>query len=209
MMNLDLSDVVPVAIATVKARLEEIEAFRLSFEDEEPVPVQVQEQEYVPSEPTRHNHPTRDIKRPGLCPACDEYHSIHRPQPKSTEKVDIPLPVPPGARRVSSSTSYNPERYVPYRVLWAKVIIRAAYDYALWRDSKDLRLKKFAQDAERWIFESSDLELSFESICFAFDFPVERIRQRTRAMTKDDVKKLEFRERHGRTDPGGLIGGND
>lgn len=101
------------------------------------------------------------------------------------------------------------ERYMPYRILWAKVIVRAAYDYALWKDAKDLRLRKFAEDAERWLFESSDLELSFENICFAFDFPVGHIRQRTKILTRDDVKKLEFRERQSRTDLlGDLANGN-
>lgn len=128
---------------------------------------------------------------------------------REPQKFEIPR-APGPSRKVPASTSYNAERYVPYRVLWAKVIIRAAYDYALWRDSKESRLRKFAQDAERWIFESSDLELSFENICFAFDFPVEKIRKRTRALTKQDVKKLEFRERHGRVDViGEAIGGND
>lgn len=93
---------------------------------------------------------------------------------------------------------YNPERYIPYRLLWAKVIIRAAYDYALWKDSKELRLRKYAQDAEKWLFEPSSIELGFESICFKFDFPIEKIRARARSLTKDDVKKLEFRERHGK-----------
>lgn len=104
------------------------------------------------------------------------------------------------SKRVSSNTSYNPERYVPYKVLWAKVIIRAAYDYALWKDSRDIRLHKCAKEAEQWLFESSSLELGFENICFAFDFPVERIRYRTRALTRDDVKKLEFLERHTKND---------
>jgi len=108
-------------------------------------------------------------------------------QVKRRQRVRSPLPL-----------SFNPERYVPYRLLWAKVIIRAAYDYALWKDSKELRLRKYAQDAERWLFESSSLELGFESICFKFDFPIDKIRERARKLTKDDVKKLEFRERHGR-----------
>lgn len=107
-----------------------------------------------------------------------------------------------------SSISYNAERYLPYRVLWAKVIIRATYDYALWKDSPDIRLRTYAQDAERWLFESSDLELSFENICFAFDFPVEKIRQKTRTLTKNDVKKLEFRERQGRGSSLGDTDGN-
>lgn len=100
--------------------------------------------------------------------------------------------------KVPLPNTYSPERYVPYRLLWAKVIIRAAYDYALWKDSKDLRLKKYAQDAEKWLFEPSTLELGFESICFKFDFPIDKIRSRAKLLSKDDVKKLEFRERHGR-----------
>ncbi len=104
------------------------------------------------------------------------------------------------SKRVSSNTSYNPERYVPFKVLWAKVIIRAAYDYALWKDSRDIRLRKCAQEAEQWLFDPSPLELGFENICFAFDFPVDRIRHRTRALTRDDVKKLEFLERHTKND---------
>lgn len=107
------------------------------------------------------------------------------------------------AKQVSSNTSYNPERYTPYKVLWAKVIIRAAYDYALWKDSRDIRLRKCAQEAEQWLFEPSSLELGFENICFAFDFPVERIRYRTRSLTRDDVKKLEFLERHTKNDIAG------
>jgi hypothetical protein len=99
-----------------------------------------------------------------------------------------------------ASISYNAERYLPYRILWAKVIIRATYDYALWRDSPDSRLRKFAQEAEKWLFEPSDLELSFENICFAFDFPIEKIRKKTRLLTRHDVKKLEFMDRHGRSD---------
>lgn len=125
-------------------------------------------------------------------------------------KAKPPAPAPLVRKPQAPSTDYNPERYVPYKVLWAKAIIRASYDYALWKDSKDLRLRKFAQDAEKWLFEPSTLELSFENICYAFDFPVERIRSRTRKLTKDDVKKLEFRERHGRAE---LLGepndGND
>lgn len=105
-------------------------------------------------------------------------------------------------RSVAISTTYSTELTLPYRILWAKVIVRAAYDYALWKDSSDIRLRRFADDAARWLFESPDpdLELSFENICFAFDFPVEKIRKKTRTLTREDVKKLEFRERQGRSD---------
>lgn len=95
-------------------------------------------------------------------------------------------------------TAFNPERYVPYRLLWVKVIIRAAYDYALWKESKDLRLKKYAQDAEKWLFDPSELVNSFENICYLFDLDIDEIRRYARALTREEVKKLEFRERQGK-----------
>jgi hypothetical protein len=37
-----------------------------------------------------HNHMTRDIKKPGVCPGCDEYHARHRAY------IDIVFAAPPG-----------------------------------------------------------------------------------------------------------------
>lgn len=140
--------------------------------------------------------PVVEAPRP---PRYQAVEHVVRVQVKTPKPVEIPA-APTRSRQIPASNAYSPERYVPIRVLWAKVIIRASYDYALWKDSKDLRLKKYAQEAERWMFEPSVHELSFENICFAFDFPTEKIRTRTRALTKNDVKKLEFRERHSRSD---------
>lgn len=203
-------NLVAVAVIEVRRQLKKISDFRTTlFPKADPKPQKPK------SEPRRtlHNHITRDIKPRGRCPGCDQYHDhIEKKRQmvsvRTPEKFEIPAPPKP-SRKVATSSTYNPERYVPYKVLWAKVIIRAAYDYALWKDSKDLRLRKFAQEAERWLFEPSDVELSFENICFTFDFPMERIRAKTRALTKADVKKLEFRERQGRADPGELTSGND
>lgn len=101
---------------------------------------------------------------------------------------------------------YNPERYVPYRILWIKVIFRAAYDYALWKNSPDLKLRKIAQDAAKWLFEPSALELGFENICFQYSFPLEQFRIFAKKLTREDVKKLEFRERTGKEPlPGELV----
>ena len=120
--------------------------------------------------------------------------------PRKTAQVRIPAPVAPSPirRAVTTTSTYNAERYIPYRILWIRVIVRAAYDYALWRESKEIRLRKIALDAERWLFEPSTLELGFESICEKYDFPVEKIRKRARLLTRDDVKKLEYRDRNGR-----------
>jgi hypothetical protein len=113
----------------------------------------------------------------------------------------LPTPVPPPARtyrprRSTSSGSSDP--YAPYRLLWVKVIIRAAYDYALWKDSKDLRHRKFAEDARKWLFDPSDLEFGLPNICEIWGFPLEKIRRFARNLTKEEVKKLEFKERQGR-----------
>lgn len=90
------------------------------------------------------------------------------------------------------------ERWAPARLLWIKVIIRAAYDYALWKDEKDIRKKKWAQDAENWLFKSSELLNGLESICYLLDIDVEAIRYKAKTLTKDQVKKMEFLERHGK-----------
>lgn len=98
------------------------------------------------------------------------------------------------------SGDFNPERYVPYRLLWAKVIIRAAFDYALWKDSKDVRLRKVAEEAGRWLFEPSTLVNSFETICNMFDLPAALLRGYAKKLTREGVKKIEFRERTSKTD---------
>ena len=36
------------------------------------------EEETAVTDPARHNHVTRDIKPPGTCPACDQYHERDR-----------------------------------------------------------------------------------------------------------------------------------
>jgi hypothetical protein len=117
-----------------------------------------------------------------------------------SESAPLPAPVPPPRvyrpRRSTSSGSSDP--YAPYRLLWVKVIIRAAYDYALWKDSKDLRHRKFAEDARKWLFDSSDLEFGLSNICEIWGLPLEKIRRFARNLTKEEVKKLEFKERQGR-----------
>lgn len=141
--------------------------------------------------------------------------SISKPKPEPVLPEFTPstkIEAPTHYKRSSTiSTTYNSELTLPYKILWAKVIVRAAYDYALWKNSDDIRLRRFADDAARWLFDSPDpdLELSFENICFAFDFPVEKIRKKTRTLTREDVKKLEFRERQGRSEILGEISDGD
>lgn len=93
-----------------------------------------------------------------------------------------------------------PERYAPVRLLWIKVIIRAAFDYALYRDHRDLKLRKFALDAERWLFDPSQLVNSLDNICHALDINVDLVRTFSRRVTREQVKKMEFLERTGTRD---------
>jgi hypothetical protein len=93
---------------------------------------------------------------------------------------------------------YISEKYVPYRVLWVKVIIRAAYDYALWKESKDFKQRKYAMDAERWFFSESSLMNGFVKICEVLKLDPALIRRCVRKLTREQVKKLEFKEREGK-----------
>lgn len=143
-----------------------------------------------------------DLDHPEIAPVVHEDPILEIPEPILPVILPTAAPITQRARSVSTSTTYSPELVIPYKVLWAKVIIRATYDYALWKDSPDIRLRRFADDAAKWLFEPSDpdLDLSFENICAAFDFPIEKIRKRTRTLTREDVKKLEFRERERRSE---------
>lgn len=104
----------------------------------------------------------------------------------------------------SISNRYNPPghdrsvKYSPYAVLWLRVITRAAFDFALWKDSSDFRTKKCAIDAERWLFQESAIWHSFDNICDIFHFPKEKLREWARSLTRDQVRKMEFREREGK-----------
>ena len=94
-----------------------------------------------------------------------------------------------------SADQQDDRRYLPLKVLWVKVIIRAAADSVLYRDSKNIKLKRWAVDADRWLFGSSALFNSLESVCYHFDMDISRIRKFAKNLTRDSVKKMEFLER--------------
>lgn len=97
------------------------------------------------------------------------------------------------------SAPYVSEKYIPYRVLWVKVIIRAAFDYTLWRDSSEFRLRKCAMDADRWFScESAALPNCFLHICDVLKLDPDLIRRCVKKLTREQVKKLEFKEREGK-----------
>lgn len=87
------------------------------------------------------------------------------------------------------------DRYSGVKSMWLKVIIRAMFDLASYRDSTKLGHKKLANDAYSWMFGENDLFNGFESICKFLDIDPNRVRARAMSMSKEDVSKIEFRER--------------
>ena len=87
------------------------------------------------------------------------------------------------------------DRYAWVKLLWRKVIVRAIYDYVLWKDIPKTRKRHDAQDAQRWLFEESTLNNSLENICLIADVDIGKIRTYARTATKAEVKKLEHIER--------------
>jgi hypothetical protein len=102
----------------------------------------------------------------------------------------------PSMRKTQCDTiQRSVDRYVGYRALWMKVVIRAAFDWVSYRDSTKLEHKKIAEYAFTWLFTPSELFNSFENICQAVDLPPDKIRAWARKLTKEHVAKIEHLER--------------
>lgn len=95
-----------------------------------------------------------------------------------------------------SMVSSESDRYSSLRLLWIKVVIRAASDWVLYRESKNIKLRRWAEDAYRWLFEPSDLFNSLDNICYLFNLDKTLIRDFATNLTRDQVKKMEFLERN-------------
>jgi hypothetical protein len=87
------------------------------------------------------------------------------------------------------------DRYAGVRALWAKVIIRAIFDWICWRDSPRLDKKKVADQAEAWLFEPNEVFNSFDNVCEMLDISPRLVRESARKMSKDHVAKIEHMER--------------
>lgn len=87
------------------------------------------------------------------------------------------------------------DRYVGYRALWLRVVIRATFDWVSYRDSLKMELRKEAERAHRWLFEKSELFNSFENVCHLVDLPPNALRAWAKALTKERVAKIEHLER--------------
>lgn len=87
------------------------------------------------------------------------------------------------------------ERYSRLRALWVRVIIRAAFDLASHKDDRKLMYRKYADDADRWLFQKSHLFNSFVNICAMLDIDPAKFRNWAKGLTKDEVRKMEHMER--------------
>lgn len=98
-------------------------------------------------------------------------------------------------RLVPVSSPYIPELDNPVKILWARVVLRAIYDYVILKDAKKLKDRREFDTVRKWLFEPSNLGNGLENLCRLLNWPVGLIREKALGMTRDDVKKMEFRER--------------
>lgn len=114
-------------------------------------------------------------------------------------EVEEPLAPPKNVsftkRTVWELNQRSCDRYVGYRALWMKVIIRAAFDWVSYRDSNKLELRKIADSSYHWIFEPNRLFNSFENVCQLVGLAPSTIRSWVRTLTKEHVAKIEHLER--------------
>lgn len=87
------------------------------------------------------------------------------------------------------------ERYAGHKALWMRVIIRAAFDLASYKEDERLALRKYADEAKRWLFDKSFLLNSFENVCQMLNLPPDPIRDWATSLTKEEVQKMEHMER--------------
>lgn len=92
-------------------------------------------------------------------------------------------------------------RYAGIKALLIKIIIRAMFDWASYKDSEVPARKKHADTAYKWLFSDSTEPFTFVYICSFLDIEPEKFRKRALNMTKADVAKVEFKERKSIGDP--------
>lgn len=103
----------------------------------------------------------------------------------------------PGLRAMESRTpSFEHEEddtrsFAPAQRLLTAILLRAVRDYVTYKDSPEGTLPyEIAVDAEEWLFHGDDCELSFLDICTQIGVSPEKIRSSTRALTRDDLIRL-------------------
>jgi len=85
------------------------------------------------------------------------------------------------------------------RLLLAAIIRRAAFDLALYRGATKLVPRRLWKDAYDWLMsDAEDYFMSFRSICTLLDQDPNEIRTKALLLQRNDVKKFDMVESHGR-----------
>jgi hypothetical protein len=97
------------------------------------------------------------------------------------------------------------------KLLLAAILRRAAYDIAYYRGSRNLKARRWWENAHRWMFgedafaevrtseeTAMDEYMSFHNICFMLNEDPNRIRRKTLRLTKKDVRKYDMVDPYGR-----------
>ena len=94
---------------------------------------------------------------------------------------------------LQNSTPYDTQddRYAGIRVLWLKIIVRAISDLILYRGVPDLAKRRDAETASIWMFQPHVCFNGFENVCHMLDVDPDKIRARTRSLSKREAENLE------------------
>ena len=85
-------------------------------------------------------------------------------------------------------------KYNWVKSFWLKVIIRAMFDYALWKESKEIGHRRCAEEARKWLFETSKLNNNLVSVCSLLDVSMSAVRSVAAQLTPEQVKRMEHIE---------------
>jgi hypothetical protein len=69
------------------------------------------------------------------------------------------------------------------------------YDWVSYRDSTKLPLRKYADDAYRWLFCSSEVFNSFQNLCHYLEIDPNEVRMQAGRLDRKQVAKLELLDR--------------
>jgi hypothetical protein len=89
------------------------------------------------------------------------------------------------------------------RLLWFKVILRAIYDFVLYKNSKTPSLKRYGERASKWLFKNYTKNppfQSFQNICQELDLSTEAIRRLAEKLPRSKIIKIEFLGRNKKHD---------
>jgi hypothetical protein len=85
------------------------------------------------------------------------------------------------------------------KLLLAAIIRRSAFDIALYRGAKKLNKRRLWEESYRWMFsDRDDYFTSFVSLCTVLDQDPATIRRKTMKLKREDVRKFDMVDAHGR-----------